>query len=147
MADDEFRNLPGFNMLAQPPEQQAFPPRMGIDIVGPGITSAPLAMLQMIDGHGQTGEQIDRYGAMFGPLYSKALRENPEILAQRTAPDYVRPPTPAYNQTDRRMLSEDLNSVKIKFDNWRKAQVGQALTPQERVTQAFIDVRNPNSRW
>ncbi len=39
------------------------------------------------------------------------------------------------------------DSVQIKFDNWKKANIGQELTPQDRVTQSFVDLRNPNSRW
>jgi hypothetical protein len=125
--------------------QESYPPRWGVDITGRGVTSAPLALLQLLDGHGLSPAQMDRNAAMHGPLYSSALREHPWILDAKMAPGYVAPPRPVYNQTDRRMLAEDLNSVKIKFDNWQKQNLGQELTPQERVTQSFIDVRNPNS--
>lgn len=147
MADDAVQKIAEIMSQARSNTDASYPPRIGIDVVGPGITSAPTALLQMIDGDGLSPQQLDRNQAMYGPLYGKALAEHPEIMTQKSAPGYVAPPTPAYNQTDRRMLAEDLNSVKIKYDNWRKAQLGQELTPQERVTQSFIDVRNPNSRW
>ena len=131
-----------------PSKESSYAPRLGIDIAGRGVTSAPIAILQLIDGHGQTGEQIDRYEKMRRPLYEKFLRENPDIAEKLMSGEIKRPKDySTYNQTDRRMLSEDLNSVQIKFNNWKKANIGQELTPQERVTQSFVDVRNPNSRW
>ena len=124
---------------------QEYPPRLGVDVVGRGVTSAPLALLQLLDGHGLSPAQLDRNAEMRGPLYSSALREHPWILDAKMSPGYAAQSQPAYNQTDRRMLAEDLNSVKIKYDNWRKQQTGQELSPQERIMQGFVDVRNPNS--
>jgi hypothetical protein len=121
-----------------------FEPRIGIDIVGRGVTSAPTAILQMLDGHGKSPAQLDRDAAMRGPLYSMFLREHPEHL-EKIAKGEVTRSAWRWNETDRRMLAEDLNSVKIKYDNWRKRKTGQELTTQERITEGFIDVRNPNS--
>jgi hypothetical protein len=121
----------------------SFPPRIGVDVSGRGITSPIIAALSLADGHGLSPAQMDRNQAMQGPLYSLALREYPEILAQKMSQSL--PPSIPYSQTDRRMLAEDLNATQIKFDNWKKANIGQELTPQDRITQGFVDVRNPNS--
>lgn len=141
MADDQ-----GVMARLMQGQTNQFPMRMGIDVSGKGITNPLVALLQMIDGHGLTGEQMDRNQAMFGPLYGKALREHPEILDEKIQGRGNFQPQP-YGENDRRMLNEDLNSVQIKYNNWRKGQTGQELTPQDRVTQSFVDLRNPNSRW
>jgi hypothetical protein len=106
------------------------------ELLGGFGTPVWAAMLQMLDPMGFSPAQLDRNDAMRGPLRQSALNQRPELLGQ-TASSPMRPGL--HSQ------AEDLNSVMLKYGNWRKQQVGEPLTPQERVTQGFIDVRNPNS--
>jgi hypothetical protein len=104
-------------------------------------TPAVAAALQMADPMGLSPEQLDRNRAMRGALYHHAYKEHPELIDQ---------PSPKSNKAGAKVaaassIAEDLNSVLIKYANWRKTGLGEPLTPQERVTQGFIDVRNPNS--
>lgn len=107
-------------------------------------TPAIAALLQMTDPMGLSPDQMNQNAGMRGPLYK---------TGQQRMADLLMPPQPqpnadaGQNIARRNSLDEDLNSVMIKYDNWRKAQTGQELTPQERVTQGFIDQRNPNSRF
>ena len=146
LSDSEFEQmLAGLEQQLLPQKQvddnPQFPPRLGIDIVGRGITNPAIAAVQLLNeivgGRGLTSEQLDRYRAMHGPLYLSAIRENPEFVGRPKEPQ-------VYGIADRRSTAEDLNSVKVIYDNWRKQQMGEELTPQERVMQGFVDVRNPN---
>lgn len=149
---DDYGELFPFAVEEKKPERTTFPPRMGVDVHGRGITNPIHAILQLIDGRGLSSAQLDRNAAMFSPLYRSALEEHPEILDNKIKdmmkPGYAPPQPPKYNENDRRMLAEDFSSVKIKWDNWLKTNYwGEELTPQERIVQSFVDVRNPNSMF
>jgi hypothetical protein len=101
-------------------------------------TPAIAAAMQMFDPRGLSPDQLDRNAAMQRPLLSRAFNEYPG-LSGRERPPYDTIPA------ERNSLMEDLNSVMIKYGMWRKEQTGQELSPQDRVTQGFLDVRNPNS--
>jgi hypothetical protein len=128
--------------LAAQQEQPNFPPRMGIDVNGRGLTNPLMAALNMANemsgGRGLSPAQMDQNQAMRGPLYSLGMREHPEFIGQPREPS-------TYGAADRRSLAEDLNQASIRYEIWKKQNLGQELTPQDRVTQGFVDVRNPNS--
>jgi hypothetical protein len=105
------------------------------ELLGGLSTPAWAALMQMFDPKGLSPAQLDRNAAMRGPLLREGFQRQPEALGQERLPARPGAASP----------QEDLNSVLIKYNNWRKQQTGQELTPQERVTQGFIDVRNPNS--
>ncbi len=108
------------------------------ELLGGFGTPALAALLQLFDPKGLSPSELDRNAAMRVPLLSHAYKQYPETAGMRT----TSPTRQGANS-----LPEDLNSVMIKYNNWRKQGVGQELTPQERVTQGFLDVRNPNSRF
>jgi hypothetical protein len=100
------------------------------------------ALMQMTDRMGPSQAAYASYDTMKGPLYRKAaeIRQETGIKADHSSGE-------GNSVAERNSLDEDLNSVMIKYGNWRKKQTGQELTPQEKITQDFIDFRNPNSRY
>lgn len=102
-------------------------------------TNSIAALGQMIDPLGLTPKQMNQNNDMRPALLQYAIRSNPALASLPSAEN------PGAAIAQRNSLGEDLNSVRIKFSNWLNAQRGQELSPQDRVTQGFIDVRNPNS--
>ena len=100
------------------------------------------ALMQMTDRMGPSQAAYASYDTMKGPLYRKAaeIRQETGIKADHSSGE-------GNSVAERNSLDEDLNSVMIKYGNWWKKQTGQELTPQEKITQDFIDFRNPNSRY
>lgn len=120
------------------PDEPFRPNYVRPELLGGLNTPAIAALLQMTDPIGLSPGQLDRNAAMRPGLFGLASAMSGGQTAVPNLPD------PA---SMRRWNAEDLNSVMIKYNNWRKQNFGQELTPQERVTQGFIDVRNPNSRF
>jgi hypothetical protein len=122
--------------------EQSLSPRPGIDFVGRGVTNPAHAMLNMLNefygGRGLSPKQMEQQQAMVAPLYRHAMEQHPEARGQPRE-------RAAYGAVDKRSLAEDMNQAKVRYDIWLKNQTGQELTPQDRVTQGFVDFRNPNS--
>lgn len=105
-------------------------------LVGGLGTPVLAALLQMFDYRGLTPDQINRNSAMRGPLYKRGLESLIGVPTRDAGPP-----------VNRDSIAEDANSVMLKYNNWRKQNAGIELSPQERITQGFLDVRNPNSRF
>lgn len=104
------------------------------ELLGGFGTPTWAALMQMFDPKGLSPAQLDRNAAMHSPLLIHAYNEHPELAGLSKEPA----------REGAASGREDINSVLIKYNNRRKQAVGD-LTPQERVTQGFLDVRNPNS--
>lgn len=128
-------------LLSQPVTQETEfkPSYLRPELMGGFGTPSVAALLQMTEPMGLSGEQLDRNAAMRGPILRSVLNAHPELMGHLGSGGPALPGSSSQR--------EDMNSVMLKYQNWRAQQNGLELSPQQRVTQGFLDVRNPNSRF